>query len=164
MTTVPELRELDTLLPGTWAVAASNLPLWLDGERREPGCTFEVVSTDPLVVSDDIVFTTPEGEERHVAGTSTLRTDGRFKRRGSGRRRFLSATWSVSGASEDGTIMAIRYAASRVVPEGIDIVVREGSHYPELRAMIAHTTTDYGLSPEDFGSLTWFVTPGEHRQ
>lgn len=157
MTLVPEIRELVSLLPGSWAVAATNLPTWLDGERREPGCTFDVVSTDPLVLADDVTFTTADGEVRHVVGVSTQRADESFTRHGRGKTRFRSNKWRVMGASDDGTIVAIRYAESRVVPEGIDIVVREGYSYPELRAMIAHATTQYGLSPEDFGSLSWFA-------
>ena len=35
--------------------------------------------------------------------------------------------------------------------------------HPDLRAIVAHATERYGLSPEDFASLTWLVTPDSKR-
>ena len=46
-------------------------------------------------------------------------------------------------------------APSFATPAGIDIVIREGSVYPNLRRNVAGSTEELGLSPEEFASLGW---------
>ena len=148
-------NTLAELLPGSWSVSATNFPMWLGGERRSPRFSYEIVSRDPLVLFDDVSYVVAEsGQEKHIVGTDVLRHEG-FVWRGKGWLRFVSSHWSVAGASDDGTVAAIRFAKSAVTPAGIDIIVREGTQQPELRALIARSTELFGLTPEDFGSLTW---------
>ena len=156
MATALDQEELARLLPGTWAVAASNFPMWLDGSRRDPTFNYEVVNTDPLIFADTVEYTTTDGEPKNVVGVDTLHNES-FVWRGRGWFRFFSSRWTVSGASDDGTIMVVRFSKSHVTPAGLDIVVRDGHTYPDLRARIAHATTEFGLSPEDFASLAWFA-------
>jgi hypothetical protein len=143
------------LLPGQWSIAATNFPMWLRGERADPLFSYERVSTNPLFFTDDVSYTDVEsGKEKHILGTDTFRGD-EFVWRGKGWLRFVSSRWSVSGASDDGSIVAIRFSKSRVTPAGNDIIVRAGIVHPELRALIARSTEQFGLTPEEFASLTW---------
>lgn len=156
MSTALDSETLAELLPGTWTVSATNLPMWLGGERRDPTYTYEVLAAGPLALSDDVAYLTAEGEEKHVLGKSTWRHDG-FVWRGKGRARFTPSRWEVSGANEDGSILVLRFSKSLASPSGLNIVTRQGSEHPELRATIARSTEDFGLSPEDFASLSWLA-------
>jgi hypothetical protein len=153
---ITDSQTLADLLPGTWHVAASNLPLWLSGEGLEPKLGYELVSTQPLVLASTVSFSTTDGEARSTSGVDTLR-GSEFRRRGKGRQRLFPSRWEVAAQAEGGTIAVIRYAESRSMHSGLDILVRVGSSYPNLRAMVAHASTDFGLSPEDFASLSWFA-------
>lgn len=147
-------RTLADLLPGEWVVAASNFPMWLTGERSRPTFTYGLVSTDPLVLSDDVGYV-EAGEEKHILGQDTWR-DGEFVWRGRRLLRLVASRWTVAGANGEGTIAVVRFAKSIATPSGVDIIVRQGTRHPELRATIAHATEEFGLTPEEFGSLTWF--------
>lgn len=148
-------NTLAELLPGEWTVAATNFPMWLRGERSNPRFSYEVLSREPLVLSDEVSWiATESGQEKHLLGTDTLRVD-EFVWRGKGFLKLVASHWHVAGASDDGTVAAIRFSKSAVTPAGIDIIVRAGTNQPELRALIARATELFGLSPEDFGSLTW---------
>lgn len=152
----PDETTLSRVLPGAWTIAASNIPAWLSGERLEPRFSYELVGHNPLVLSHEVSYRTVEGEEKHVVSQDTW-AYGEFRGRGKGLQRFFPSPWSVSGASEDGSIAVIHHAGSRAAPDGIDVVVREGAPTPELRATIARATEQFGLSPEEFGSLTWMA-------
>lgn len=144
------------ILPGGWTIAATNLPVWLGGERSRSHFSFEMISQGPLVLSEDVSYLDAEGEEKHIVGTDTWDWE-EFRWRGTGLQRFAGARWSVNGVSADGAIAVIRYSKSRATPSGINILVRDGAQVMELRATIARGTEQFGLSPEDFGSLTWLV-------
>jgi hypothetical protein len=154
--TITDSQTLADLLPGTWHIAASNLPLWLSGDGLEPELGYELVAEHPLVLASTVSFTTADGEARSSAGVDTLRSS-EFRRRGKGRQRLFPSHWEVAGVSDDASIAVIRYRESRSTPGGLDIIVRQGISHPDLRAMVAHATASFGLSPEDFASLTWFV-------
>lgn len=147
---------LSDLLPGTWRLAATNMPMWLDGTRLSPRHSYELVGTEPLVFGDDVGFITPEGEEKHVVGTDTWR-HGRFVWRGKGWQRIWPTRWTVSGVSADDSVMVIHFDRSRATPAGVEIRVRDGVHHPELRKLVARDTENLGLTPEDFASLTWLA-------
>lgn len=148
-------RTLADQLPGTWTVAATNVPMWLAGDKLDPRFTYELISGEPLVLVDDVGYL-QEGEEKHTLGQSTWR-GGEFVRRGRKLLRLLASRWAVAGMSDDGTVAVIRFAQSIATPSGVEVIVRDGAHHPELRAMIAHATDEFGLSPEEFGSLTWLA-------
>lgn len=148
-------RTLADLLPGTWTIVATNFPMWLTGQRLEPRFTYELVTQSPLVLSDDVSYV-EEGEEKHILGQDTLRGD-EFVWRGRKLLRLVSSRWSVAGVSDDGDIAVVRFSKSLATPAGVDIIVREGTSHPEVRRTVAHATDDFGLTPEEFGSLTWFT-------
>ena len=146
------------LLPGTWIVAATNFPVWLSGQRREPRFDYRLISREPLVLSEDVAFTRGpgrhEGEKKHILGRDAF-TGDEFVWRGTGVLRMLTSRWRVAGVSDDGSIVVIHSTKSIGTPSGVDVIVREGSLQPELRAVIAHATEDFGLTPEQFASLSW---------
>ncbi|MGV8896173.1 MAG: hypothetical protein ACOH10_01450 [Rhodoglobus sp.] len=151
-------QAMADLLPGSWIVAATNFPMWLSGERNEPRFEYGVVSRDPLVLSDDMGYTEGRGKRagtlKHILGRDTF--DGEaFVWRGAGLLKLITSRWYVAGASDDGSIAAIHFAKSLGNPAGVAVIVREGSSVPEIRAIIAHSTEDYGLTPEQFASLSW---------
>ncbi|WP_213815156.1 hypothetical protein [Glaciihabitans sp. dw_435] len=149
-------QTLASLLPGTWTVAATNFPMWLGGDRTDPQFTYTLISPDPLVLGDDVSFTKKTGERGHVRGVDRLQGDT-FVWRGRGLLRVAASHWSVVGVSDDASIVVLRFARTLFTPAGIDVIVRDGSGQPELRAKIARGATEFGLSPEDFASLTWLA-------
>jgi hypothetical protein len=151
---VPDAGMLSTLLPGNWSVAASNFPLWLAGDRLTPSLTYAVRSADPLVLDEYVSYRTPSGAEKRILGRDKWAGD-HFLWRGRGLFGLFSSRWSVVGVSDDGSVAVIRFTKSMATPAGIDIVVRDGAEQPELRATIAGASVDFGLTAEDFASLTW---------
>jgi hypothetical protein len=152
-------RALAELLPGTWSIAATNFPMWLAGDRLEPRFGYEVIGQNPLVLSDEVSYLTAEGERKHIVGRDTWRGGG-FVWRGSGWLRFFASRWAVAGVSDDRTVAVVRFSKSPVTPAGVDIIVREDVHHPELRAMVAGSTEQFDLSPEDFATLSWLAPAG----
>ncbi|MDO7882227.1 hypothetical protein [Antiquaquibacter soli] len=146
--------ELAEILPGTWRIAATNFPMWLSGERLQPQFRYGLLSESPLTLSDEVAYVTTEGEEKQILGKDVLRR-GEFVWRGKGLLSFARSRWHVSGADEQRTLLVIRFSKSIATPPGIDLVVREGSSYPHLRRVVASSTEELGLSPEDFASLGW---------
>lgn len=156
MLTAPEDHQLAELLPGTWKVVATNFPMWLNGERSDPTFEYTLRSSSPLVLGDDVSYTTPDGTVKHIRGVDRWHGSG-FVWRGTGLTRLVSSFWSVPGVSKAGTIAAIRFNKSWVSPAGIDIIVRDGIDFPEPRAAVATESERFGLSAEDFASLTWLA-------
>jgi hypothetical protein len=155
MPAAPDSSTLVSVLPGTWGIAATNFPKWLSGMNRETSITYELVTAEPLVFAEIVQYTDEENEFKQVAGVDSW-AEGDFIWRGRGRLRFAPRRWSVAGVSDDGTIVVLRFAKSLTAQAGLDIIVREGHSYPELRRMVAHESQSFGLSSEDFASLSWF--------
>ena len=151
-------RTTADLLPGTWFIAATNMPIWLSGERREARLSYELLGTDPLVLAEEVSFTTTEGEPKRIVAKNTWKHD-EFVWRGKGLLKPLTSRWHIAGAADDGTVLVLRFDQSLARHAGIDIVVREGTSHPELRKAVARGTQDFGLSPEEFASITWIAKP-----
>ena len=151
-------QALADLLPGAWIVAATNFPLWLSGQRRAPRLDYGLISREPLVLSDDVAFTMGpgkhEGKKKHILGRDAFKRD-EFVWRGTGVLTLLTSRWRVTGVSDDGSIVVTHFTQSIGTPAGVNIIVREGAMQPEVRAVIAHATDDFGLTPEQFASLSW---------
>lgn len=151
-------QAMADLLPGTWTVAATSITTWLSGDRSDPRFIYALISREPLILSEDVAYTVARGKragtQKRILGRDTF--DGQeFVWRGTGMLKLFTSRWHVGGISDDGSIAAIHFSTSPGTHAGVDVLVREGSPVPELRAAIAHSTDDYGLSPEQFASLTW---------
>lgn len=147
-------QKLAEILPGTWSIAATNFSMWVNGDRREPRFSYGLVSADPLVLDDEVSYINRKDVAKTIRGVD-LSHGGSFVWRGKGVLRLLTSRWSVIGASEDASVLAIEFSKSLFTAAGIDIIVREGTEHPELRAVVARESRDLGLSAEDFASLTW---------
>ncbi|MBC7724760.1 MAG: hypothetical protein H7146_08430 [Burkholderiaceae bacterium] len=152
---LPGAARLAEILPGAWRVRATNFPFWVTAQRRFPVFTYSLVSADPLVIADDVSWTTPDGATKHLLGTDRWTGDS-FVWRGRGLKRLVRSEWMVVGASEDGNIAAIRVGRSSMTPAGIDVIERSGELITDTRAVVARSTAQFGFTPEDFASLTWF--------
>lgn len=154
MTMVPDDTQLAETLPGIWHVGATNFPMWVDGKRIAPTFSYELRDGDPLALTDVVSWSTAEGTQKKLVGVDRWR-DGSFVWRGNGLLWLFKSRWSVIGMSEDGTIAAIRFTKSRVSPAGVDVMVRDGSDTHTLRTTVAGATDTFGLTHEEFASLTW---------
>lgn len=146
--------ELSETLPGTWRVAATNFPMWLQGDKLQPQFTYGLLSASPLTLTDEVGYVTAEGEKKEIVGKDVYRR-GEFVWRGKGILSIATSKWHVSATDEERTLLVIRFSKSLATPAGIDIVIREGSSYPHLRRVVAASTEELGLSPEEFASLGW---------
>ena len=154
MLTAPDEHALAELLPGTWRVVASNFPMWLGEDRLDPTFSYGLLGTEPLRLSDDVAYTTPGGDVKHIVGVDQWRGNG-FVWRGKGLLKIARSRWAISGTNDDQTVVAIRFEKTLFTPAGIDILVREAVEIDELRSLVARNTEQFGLSAEDFASLTW---------
>ena len=159
MPLVPLEFDPAQLLPGTWRINATNFAMWLAGDRLEPRFTFEILGTQPLTLAENVIYTTAEGEEKHILGTDKW-SNGEFTWRGKGLLAWGKSRWSVIGMSTDATVVVLRFQRGRSARGDIDIIVRDGVTRPELRTFIAHNAEKFGLTAEDFASLTWLRQPG----
>ena len=157
MSSAPSVTTLHDRLPGDWSVKATNFPMWLKGDRLQPRFRYGLITESPLVLSDEVAWVDAEtGEEKTLPGRDTWRGD-EFVWRGTGLLRLVASRWTVAASSDDGTIAVVRFSKSLATPAGVDVIVREDAEHPEVRATIAHSTERFGLTPEDFGSLSWLV-------
>ncbi|TQO21063.1 hypothetical protein FB472_2732 [Rhodoglobus vestalii] len=160
MTYVGQVNEvfdasmLAAQLPGTWTVAASNFPRWLDGKRHNPEFSYDTVEGKELMLRDTVRYATTDGTPKTIVGTDRLRGD-EFVWRGHGVLKILASRWQVAGANEAFTIAVIRFSRSRLSPAGIDVLVRKDAPVTSVRSEVAHATEQFGLTAEEFASLTW---------
>jgi hypothetical protein len=144
---------LAELLPGSWRLAATNSPRWLSGKRSAPKFSYSVVEGSPLVIASDVAYRNPTGEEKHVRGTNSYRSD-HFLWRGEGLLSLISRRWTAARSNSDPSVLATRFATSLMESGGIDILVREDVDI-EVRALVAGASEQFGLTPENFASLSW---------
>lgn len=148
MPTFDDVHALAQVMPGRWTVKATNLPAWLTGERRDALLEFEVTGQNPLALSSVLSFTDPDGKAK------ATRTRDRWNGSGFTRGGVLSRSrWEVAGARQG--LLVLRYEKSLATEAGVDVVVAEGIDATELRSVIAAAPASFGLTLEEFASLTW---------
>lgn len=151
----PAPSSLADILPGRWAIRATNLVHWLSGERLNPIVELSLNSTAPFVLGELVEFVTNEGKNRVVRSHSVWSGDT-FVTRKMGIHRPSARRWIVSGTSEDGNVIVVMHGSGGSATGGIDVLVREGSDADEVRALVAREAENFRLSLEDFASLSWF--------
>lgn len=147
-----EIETIRDVLPGSWRISATNFPMWVNGSRRDPEFEYVLRGENPLTLDDRVRYTDGRGRPRTIAGTDRWRRD-HFVWRGAGGLALLRSRWRV--ASLLGDVMVIHFEKSRVTPAGTDIAIRVGSEHPELRRRVSHDPAGFGLTLEQFASLTW---------
>lgn len=147
--------EPDTIrddLPGTWHISATNFPMWVNGTRRDPAFEYSLRADDPLTLDDQVHYTDDRGRQRTITGVDRWAGD-HFVWRGAGVLGMVRSRWSVASLSDD--VLVIHFEKSRVTPAGTDVAIRAGTEHPELRRRIAANAAGFGLTLEQFASLSW---------
>lgn len=154
MPPISNASDIAAILPGSWNVRSTNFPMWLTHERKSPRFTYSLVSENPLTLRDDVSYLTADNVEKHILGVDKWQHEG-FVWRGKGLLTIARSRWSIVGANDDSTVLAIRFEKSLFTPAGLDIIVRESADIKELRSLVARNAEQFGLTAEDFASLTW---------
>ena len=147
--------EVDTIrysLPGIWHISATNFPMWVNGSRRDPEFEYALRAEGSLALDERVHYTDERDRRRTITGTDRWVGD-HFVWRGSGALGLLRSHWHVAFLSDD--VLVLHFEKSSVTPAGTDIAIRAGSEHPELRRRIAGDPTGFGLSVEQFASLSW---------
>jgi hypothetical protein len=148
-----DVATLQRVLPGRWTVKATNFPMWLSGERRDPTFEYVTLRDDPLVLADEVTFTDPEGKTKTIRGVDRWDGQGFTWKMNGLRGALVKSRWEVAGVRQG--LVVLRFEKSVVTPAGIDVIVGEGLDASELRSVIAADPASFGLSLEEFASLTW---------
>lgn len=144
-----------SVIAGSWTMRATSLPMWLSGLTQAPHYTFSLDGDRPDSIAETLTYLAHNGQAVIIETSHAL--DGeRFVSRGTGLARFSRTKWSVSGVSADAAVIALRFTRTRLSPEGVSILVRDGAERPRLRAEVASDIDAFGLALEEFASITWF--------
>lgn len=144
---------LAQILPGRWTIRATNIPRWLSGERRDVVFEYRLVRENPLQLVHEVSFTDPEDVRRTVTGTDRWNGTG-FTWRPSGARGVMRrGAWEVAAIRQG--LVVLRFLPTLSTPHGLDVVVSEGVEADELRTVFAADPSAFGLTLEEFASLTW---------
>lgn len=147
------MKELYEQLSGRWLIQGTNFPMWLSEKRRNPSITYGLLATEPLTLSDLVEYHNAKGKRKHIKGVDTAVASGSFKWRGEGVLALLSSRWDI--VTIKGNILIVRFEKSLVTPAGIDVLVREGTMVCDLKLELRESLESYGLSIEEFRSLSW---------
>jgi hypothetical protein len=147
-----QIESIRESLPGAWHISATNFPMWVDGSRRDPEFEYVLRDGEPVSFDDRVTYVDEKGRSRTIAGVDRW-TGDHFVWRGGGVLGLLRSRWNITWLEED--VMVIHFEKSRVTPAGTDIAIRAGTQHPELRRRIAGDPIGFGLTIEQFASLTW---------
>ena len=150
---IDDVATLQQVLPGRWTVKATNLPIWLSGERRDPAYEYVTLRDDPLVLADEVTYTEADGKAKSIRGVDRWNGSGFTWKMNGLRGSFAKGHWEVAGVRQG--LVVLRFEKSVVSPAGVDVLVGEGLDATELRSVIAADPASFGLSIEEFASLTW---------
>ncbi len=158
MPTVLDQEIVADVLEGEWRLGATNVVEWLDGTRREVVLQFDIEQSDPLVVTEQQAYTSPDGRRRLQSIRSEW-AEGAFRSRGRGILRTGATRWRLGGVSDDRATIVLRVATVREGQDALFVLVRAGMTAGELRGTIAMRSQEFGVGPEDFASLSWLDLP-----
>jgi hypothetical protein len=148
-----DAATLQQVLPGRWSVKATNFPMWLSGERREPAFEYVLLRSDPLVLADEVTYLDADGKTKSIRGVDRWNGRGFTWKMNGLRGMVVQSHWEVAGVRQG--LVVLRFEKSVVTPAGVDVIVAEGLDATELRSFIAADPASFGLSFEEFASLTW---------
>lgn len=155
------LDLLVATIRGRWHVRASTSRAWLSGARESPVYSHELISENPPVLKSNLSWITMSGDEKHLFGTNRWRGD-HFSFRRSRLLRTPATRWTPVGASVDGNIVIIRFDQIFASLVGVDVLVRDGVQFDNLRRVISHSPDGFGLNETEFARLSWLI-PQDNR-
>ena len=152
----PTTAELIEVLPGAWRIVATNVPVWLETERRNPRVTFEVESRDPLRLATRVDFDSADGGEGQILARDRAAGD-LLVRRVRGVKQLNGQRWHVDVVDDDRALVVVRQHAGFRRHDGIDVLLGAEAEVDGTRRHVAAHTDELGLTPEEFASLTWLT-------
>lgn len=114
-------------IQGRWHVIATTLPMWTEGDRREPTFTYANLRRDgDRVRFDDTVGFVRDGERGTIEGVDTQHPEvpTHFTWRGKGWLVFFTSGWDVVAVDRGGRWAAITFEATIATPAGMDLISR----------------------------------------
>lgn len=117
-------------LQGRWHVLATTLPMWIEGDRREP--TFDYTNLrreGGRVRFDDTVGFVRDGARGTIEGVDTQHPEvpTHFTWRGKGWLVFFTSGWDVVAVDPGGRWAVITFESTLATPAGMDIISRRSS-------------------------------------
>lgn len=114
-------------LEGTWYVAASNFPMWVSGDKKNPTFEYALMPDDGETVKvDDAVRFEVDGKPDAFLGIDEQDPGSptHFTWRGKGGLLLFSSDWYVAAIADDGAWAVVYYTATIASPDGVDIIAR----------------------------------------
>jgi hypothetical protein len=127
--------------------------MWLSGDRRDPSFEYVILRDEPLTLGDQVTYTDGDGKTTSIRGVDRWNGSGFTWKLNGLRGLFVTSRWEVAGVRQG--LVVLRFEKSLVSPAGVDVIVAEGLDATELRSVIAADPASFGLSIEEFASLTW---------
>ena len=151
---IDDAETLARLLPGRWTIKATNFPMWLSGETARPDVRVRAGARPAADLQRRAsAYVDADGKQKSIRGTDHWNGRGFTWKHARHRRAVREARWEVAGARQG--LAVIRFDKSIATPSGVDVVVAEGVDASELRSTIAADPASFGLTLEEFASLTW---------
>ncbi len=154
-------RHLDArTLVGEWHVAATNFPMWLDGERCKPRFRYsEITETQGgLRMNDEVAYVVrATGERDGILGFDLQDPDqpAHFTWRGDGILGLFTSEWYVARVADDGEWAIIYFTSTPATPEGVDVLTRADAPTEDaVRDALTAIREDPFLREKSAG-LTW---------
>ena len=139
-----DVLTLQQVLPGRWTVKATNFPMWLSGERRDPAFEYVMLRADPLVLADEVTYTEADGKTKSIRGVDRWNGSGFTWKMNGLRGMFVKSRWEIAGIRQG--LVVLRFEKSVVTPAGVDVIVAEG--LDATRAPLGHRGRPGVVRPE----------------
>lgn len=146
-------------LEGGWTVAASNFPMWLEGNKTDPNFIYRVRPGTSPVELDDIVAYTQSGRRDTIEGTDTQdpSAPAHFTWRGNGLLAAFSSDWIVMAHGPDDRWLILYFTKTLVTPEGVDVIVKRPPLSAEDRESIQKLLASDPFLKERSRGLLWLT-------
>lgn len=146
-------------LEGGWTVAASNFPMWLEGNKTDPNFIYRLRPGTSPVELDDIVAYTQSGRRDTIEGTDTQdpASPAHFTWRGDGLLAAFSSDWIVLRAGPDDRWLILYFTKTFATPEGVDVIVKKPPLSAEDRAEIQETLAADPFLKSRSAGLVWLA-------
>lgn len=155
----PRAPSLDAArVAGAWYVLASNFPMWLTGEKRDPLFLYKVNNPGAFPAElDDTVAYVESGRRETIEGTDYQDPNNaaHFTWRGKGILFAFASDWVISAVGPEGRWMVLYFTKTVATPEGVDVIARSPTLSDEDRAAVTKLlAADPFLAPRATG-LVW---------
>jgi hypothetical protein len=124
-------------LEGEWFVVATNFPMWLEGDKKDPRFRYSSFrEVDGRVVMDDEVSYLEDGssERQTIEGLDTQDPSipAHFTWRGKGFLALFTSEWYVAHDDPDLRFAIIYFTETPATPAGVDVITRNATPSPAV--------------------------------